>query len=76
MEEYFTVKEGTTTYVCRKVKDGCMILAHHKNERWLRYRNPLFWEWKPEEECLRPTRRVAKAEVTAIFLMGKSEAEI
>jgi len=78
-EEYFTFKEGNATYVCRKEKGLCTILAQHskKTDRWVRYRNPSFWTniSKEEYERLEYTP-ITKAEVTAIFLMGKSEAEI
>lgn len=75
MEEFFTVQEGVTTFVCRKQEDGCVVLAHcnEQTNGWVLYHRPFYWE----EECLRPTtRRITKAEVTAIFLMGKKEAEI
>ena len=75
MEEYITIHKGITTYVCRKDKDGYLILAQRNKKKgyWVRYRHPYHWKW--DGECVLKTP-ITKARVTAIFLMGRKETEI
>lgn len=87
--EYFKIREGIATYLCRKAEDGCWIVAQlgRKSGRWIKFRNPQFWKWYQENtdppqaaaayySRKPPTEPVSKEEVTAILLMGKNEGEV
>jgi hypothetical protein len=89
--EYFKIREGIATYLCRKTKEGCEILAQlGKSGRWIKFRKPQYWKWfKYDEELIddpkaaylsRPplneTVPIAKEEVAAILLMGENEREL
>lgn len=88
-EEFFKIREGIATYLCRKGKDGCWIIAQlGKSGRWIKFRTPQYWKWfrfaekwtdDPEVAYLSrepETEPVSQEEVTAILLMGKNEKEI
>jgi hypothetical protein len=89
MPEYFTVREGKVTYLCRNGEDGILIIGqkHDDSKHWMRYRNPVYWREKITmyQEIRTPTGRlmnkvnaipVDKAWVTAVFLMGRNEKEL
>jgi hypothetical protein len=89
MPEYFTVREGKVTYLCRNGKDGILIIGqkHDDSKHWMRYRNPAYWREKITSYQEIRTRTghlmnvlnaepVDKAFVTAVFLMGKNERQL
>jgi len=90
-EEYFTIREGIATYLCRKKLGGCEILAQlGKSGRWIKYQKPQFWRWWRELDDYQGERPqdsyysrqpetqepISREEVTAILLMGKNEREL
>jgi len=90
-KEYFKIREGIATYLCRKTKDGCEILAQlGKSGRWIKFRKPQYWKWVQYSEKIKDDPEAAylsrpplddaiplrKEEVMAILLMGKNEREI
>jgi len=90
--DYFKIREGIATYLCRKTEDGCEILAQlGKSGRWIKFRKPQHWKWYlpggpvPEPKELRLSRSVlskgeeipvSQEEITAILLMSKNEREV
>ena len=86
--EYFIIREGIATYLCRKAEDGCWILAQYgMSGRWVKFRNPQFWRWAqysdkwtddPEAAYhsrppLDKVEAIPREEVAAILLMAKTE---
>mgnify|MGYP006292129291 FL=1 len=88
MEEYFIVRGPPATYLCRRTKGGCWIIAQkgRVSGRWIKFRKQHFWKWHdkgtepPDDpqvyysgEPKSEEVPVSKEEAVALLLMGKRE---